>query len=150
MKLLSLLSLLAAGAATVTAVSVPSEPLLTDLAFEKRQDATPDFRHPRPPRPNCVNGPQSRNCWRGRFDINTDFEQAWPDTGRVAYVRPLAAFAIILDANWSPIVRLDGIEHDVGAGWRPQASLGCSRPNPGTDPRSQYVEMVIFMQASLK
>ena len=35
----------------------------------------------------CQNGPQSRNCWYGDFDINTDYENKWPNTGNVREVR---------------------------------------------------------------
>ncbi|KAK5129687.1 hypothetical protein LTR08_002979 [Meristemomyces frigidus] len=30
----------------------------------------------------CVNSATSRNCWNSGFDINTDFDTAWPNTGR--------------------------------------------------------------------
>lgn len=33
--------------------------------------------------PGCINGPASRGCWGGGFDINTNYEESWPNTGRV-------------------------------------------------------------------
>ena len=33
----------------------------------------------------CTNGPNSRNCWDGTYDISTDSEVAWP-TGKVVSV----------------------------------------------------------------
>ena len=35
---------------------------------------------------NCANSPSSRGCWGAGFDINTDVDGAWPDTGRIAEV----------------------------------------------------------------
>lgn len=32
--------------------------------------------------PACTNGPTSRNCWSDGFDIDTDFDTDWPNTGR--------------------------------------------------------------------
>lgn len=29
----------------------------------------------------CKNGPNNRQCWSPGFDINTDFDTNWPDTG---------------------------------------------------------------------
>ncbi|PPJ53188.1 hypothetical protein CBER1_11893 [Cercospora berteroae] len=34
------------------------------------------------PTATCTNGPNSRGCWSGGFDIDTDFDQDWPETGR--------------------------------------------------------------------
>ncbi|KAH9845136.1 Carbohydrate-binding module family 20 protein [Teratosphaeria destructans] len=33
-------------------------------------------------RATCTNAPDARNCWTKGFDIDTDFDDAWPDTGR--------------------------------------------------------------------
>jgi len=35
----------------------------------------------------CTNDRKHRNCWYGRFDINTDYENEWPNTGRTRRVR---------------------------------------------------------------
>ena len=35
---------------------------------------------------NCANSASSRQCWGAGFDINTDVDEAWPDTGRIAEV----------------------------------------------------------------
>ena len=31
---------------------------------------------------SCNNGPQSRDCWYGDFNIDTDMDLEWPDTGK--------------------------------------------------------------------
>ena len=36
----------------------------------------------------CVHGPKSRRCWRTGFDITTDYELRWPNTGATRQVRP--------------------------------------------------------------
>ena len=35
----------------------------------------------------CINGPKSRRCWTAGFDIQTDYELRWPDTGKIRQVR---------------------------------------------------------------
>ncbi|TGO62391.1 hypothetical protein BCON_0020g00640 [Botryotinia convoluta] len=32
---------------------------------------------------NCLNAALSRNCWNGNYSIDTDSEEAWPNTGVV-------------------------------------------------------------------
>lgn len=34
----------------------------------------------------CTNGPSSRSCWNGDFNIDTDMDEHWPDTGKVRKV----------------------------------------------------------------
>ena len=36
---------------------------------------------------SCTNEPSSRHCWGKGFNIRTDVDEGWPDTGRTAYVR---------------------------------------------------------------
>lgn len=36
-----------------------------------------------PRQTGCTNGPQSRQCWGNGFDINTEFAEKWPSTGKV-------------------------------------------------------------------
>jgi hypothetical protein len=33
----------------------------------------------------CVKTERSRQCWSSGFDINTDTEQKWPDTGNIVH-----------------------------------------------------------------
>ncbi|KAI5366534.1 putative multicopper oxidase, type 1, carbohydrate binding module family 20, cupredoxin [Septoria linicola] len=54
------------GAATTT-TRAPTSPVTTTSAA---------------PTATCTNGPDSRGCWNGGFDIDTDFDQDWPVTGR--------------------------------------------------------------------
>jgi hypothetical protein len=35
----------------------------------------------------CSNGPASRACWQGDFNIDTDMDLEWPDTGKTVTVR---------------------------------------------------------------
>lgn len=35
--------------------------------------------------PDCVNNVQSRQCWSSGFDINTDTEETWPNTGKIVH-----------------------------------------------------------------
>ena len=34
------------------------------------------------PTPTCVNTATRRDCWSGGFDVNTDFDTHWPNTGK--------------------------------------------------------------------
>lgn len=36
--------------------------------------------------PECENTPHSRSCWGGGFDIDTNYYEEWPDTGRIVEV----------------------------------------------------------------
>lgn len=38
------------------------------------------------PTGGCNHGPSSRGCWKGDFDIDTDMDEHWPDTGKVVKV----------------------------------------------------------------
>ena len=35
----------------------------------------------------CIHGPKNRTCWSPGFDINTDYDLRWPDTGVTRQVR---------------------------------------------------------------
>jgi hypothetical protein len=35
--------------------------------------------------PYCVNSERSRQCWSAGFDINTDSEKKWPNTGKIVH-----------------------------------------------------------------
>jgi hypothetical protein len=39
------------------------------------------------PTSGCNHGPHSRGCWHGDFDIDTDMDLHWPNTGKVVKVR---------------------------------------------------------------
>ncbi|KAH7406828.1 multicopper oxidase-domain-containing protein [Phaeosphaeria sp. MPI-PUGE-AT-0046c] len=45
-----------------------------DLPNRQRRDGYPT---------GCTNGPSSRSCWSGDFNIDTDMDEHWPDTGKV-------------------------------------------------------------------
>jgi hypothetical protein len=73
MKIARLLSLILVFLTAATAASIPTDTLLTDVpALEKRA---------------CNNDPKHRDCWSGSYNINTDFETTWPNTGKTKYVR---------------------------------------------------------------
>jgi hypothetical protein len=52
---------------------------------------TTQTRKPKPPSPSqpshtqCINSPTDRQCW-GEFDINTNYYEITPDTGRTVEV----------------------------------------------------------------
>jgi hypothetical protein len=41
----------------------------------------------------CTHGPTSRGCWNGDFNIDTDMDEHWPDTGKVVKVRLLNKYS---------------------------------------------------------
>lgn len=49
-----------------------------DLPNHQKRDGYPT---------GCTNGPSSRSCWKGDFNIDTDMDEHWPDTGKVVKVR---------------------------------------------------------------
>jgi hypothetical protein len=73
MKLLQSLPLLL-GAASLAAALLPREALPLKTGLDKRAQG-------------CSNGPNHRDCWYGNYDINTDYENEWPNTGNIREVR---------------------------------------------------------------
>ena len=77
---------------------------LFHFALALTSQVTPLESRPNLPRPgSCVNSPQSRGCWKGDFDIYTDYDTTIPQ-GRVREVcgslsRLLAPLTPI-DARW--------------------------------------------------
>jgi hypothetical protein len=72
----------------VTPLGVPSSEMLRPSvpwkesglwSHQKRQDSYPTGG-------GCSNGPTSRGCWNGDFNIDTDMDEQWPDTGKVVKV----------------------------------------------------------------
>jgi hypothetical protein len=53
---------------------------LTD--YQKRQGGYPTGG-------GCTHGPSSRGCWKDDFNIDTDMDEHWPNTGKVVKVRVL-------------------------------------------------------------
>jgi hypothetical protein len=47
--------------------------------FQKRQDGYPTSG-------GCNHGPAARGCWHGEFDIDTDMDESWPNTGKIVKV----------------------------------------------------------------
>lgn len=70
---------------------------LSHLTLALATGVTPLASRPYGPRPgSCVNGPQSRGCWKGDFDIYTDYDTKVPQ-GRLREVCdfiPLLVFLI--------------------------------------------------------
>ncbi len=59
---------------------------LSQLTLALALEVTPLASRPYGPRPgSCVNGPQSRGCWKGDFDIYTDYDTKVPQ-GRLREV----------------------------------------------------------------
>lgn len=82
---------------SVLAIAVPSEPLgrrtpevpwkksgVSDTWRQKRHDNFVD--RPIGKRTNNVNSPSSRDCWDGHYNIDTDMDLEWPDTGKTVNV----------------------------------------------------------------
>lgn len=57
----------------------------------------------------CTNGPNSRNCWSGGYDINTDFDTAWPTTGNtVSYDWTITNTTLAPDGYSRPVFAING------------------------------------------
>jgi len=78
----------------VVASAVPAQPLTPRIPktgigsthlYKKPTDDT-----------SCRNGPTSRGCWEGDFNIDTDMDLHWPDTGRTVKVSTLDQVTIVL------------------------------------------------------
>ena len=52
-----------------------------------RQASTPAATTTRVADSTCSNGPLTRSCWANGFSIATDFDEKWPNTGRIVHVR---------------------------------------------------------------
>jgi hypothetical protein len=50
---------------------------------------SPDKRQDGYPTSGCNHGPSSRGCWQGDFDIDTDMDESWPNTGKIVKVSHL-------------------------------------------------------------
>lgn len=75
-----------------TSLNVPSTQVLRPRVPWKETglwNHTPNKRQEGyPTSGGCNHGPSSRGCWHGEFDINTDMDESWPNTGKVVKVRP--------------------------------------------------------------
>ena len=60
---------------------ITGEPELDQV---ETRDTTADIS-PRTGNDGC-NGPHNRGCWSNGFDINTDYETTWPNTGKTRHV----------------------------------------------------------------
>lgn len=57
----------------------------------------------------CFNGPDSRHCWTDGFDINTDFDNRWPSTGRkVSYVFEITNTTLAPDGYSRTVFAING------------------------------------------
>lgn len=57
----------------------------------------------------CLNGPTTRYCWNDGFDINTDFDNHWPDTGRVvSYNFEITNTTMAPDGYSRPVFAVNG------------------------------------------
>lgn len=75
----------------VAPLSVPTTEVLTPKVPWKEHGL---WDHPArrqygeyPTNGGCNHGPQSRGCWHGEVDIDTDMDLHWPNTGKVVKVR---------------------------------------------------------------
>jgi hypothetical protein len=59
--------------------------------------------------PNCVNGPTSRGCWGNGFNINTDREVSWPNTGNtVSYTFHIQNITLSPDGTPKQVLAVNG------------------------------------------
>jgi hypothetical protein len=47
----------------------------------------------------CTHGPSSRNCWHGDYNIDTDMDDHWPNTGKVVKVFSSTPIFHVLQAD---------------------------------------------------
>lgn len=115
-------------AAPVTPLSPEVPWKRNGLSDRVRRDNSNGYGH------NCgSHGPKSRNCWSGDFDINTDMDLKWPDTGKTVKVKLLhQSFPLLLCTYIITTVQLRDHEHDSVTRWCCKADDGCQRPVSGT------------------
>jgi len=85
----------------------------------------------------CTNGPNSRNCWSGGYDIDTDFDTAWPTTGRtVSYSWTITNITMAPDGYSRHVLAVNGQYPGpvLEANWGDQISVTVTNnmPNNGT------------------
>jgi laccase len=57
----------------------------------------------------CTNSPTSRNCWSNGYDINTDFDTAWPSTGKtVSYTLTITNTTLSPDGYGRMVFAVNG------------------------------------------
>ncbi|KAM0146558.1 hypothetical protein ACHAQE_010628 [Botrytis cinerea] len=86
----------------------------------------------------CLNAASSRNCWNGNYSINTDTEEAWPDTGVV-----VAYTLVITNQTMSP----DGTPRWmlVVNGTYPGPTITASESAPMWPPSSSAMSAYLFI-----
>lgn len=58
----------------------------------------------------CENTPQSRSCWATSFDIDTNYYEEWPDTGRIVeYSLNIAETVLSPDGVPRPMITANGV-----------------------------------------
>jgi hypothetical protein len=57
----------------------------------------------------CTNSPTSRNCWNGGYDLDTDFDNNWPNTGRtVSYTFTITNTTMSPDGHAREVLAING------------------------------------------
>lgn len=74
--------LLASFVSSVTSAAVPVEHLTPRVPWKDSGISSGKRDYPT----GCSHGPSSRGCWEGEYDIDTDMDIHWPDTGVVRKV----------------------------------------------------------------
>ena len=82
----------------------------------------------------CQNSASNRGCWGGGYDINTDYETAWPNTGNIVKVlsSPLYANAV----NNRSKVHAGHSQYNFGAGRSSSSGTGREWADTWTQNRS--------------
>jgi len=90
----------------IYATPVPGEAQLLRIPND------PDLRRPWPPRPlpsNCVNTATNRSCWTRGYDINSNPETTWPNTGRIVrYNLEVQNLTLAPDGVSRPVYAING------------------------------------------
>lgn len=68
---------------------------------------------------NCLNTASSRNCWNGNYSIDTDSEEAWPNTGVVVAVciKPLTKLFISHSSQYTLTITNQTMSPDGTPRW---------------------------------
>jgi hypothetical protein len=94
---------------SVLSAAVPAERSPLDVPWKrhglvsKRGD---NSLHQRTYDTGCQNGPGSRHCWSGDYNLDTDMDEKWPNTGKTVTVGCCHQFDARVLMSCSTILRL--------------------------------------------
>ncbi|KAF2033923.1 hypothetical protein EK21DRAFT_97740 [Setomelanomma holmii] len=107
MQLTKTAALAASLAPLVTPLSLPSSDLLRPRVPWKETGLSSHQKRDYPT--SCTHGPSSRGCWNGNFNIDTDMDLQWPDTGKtVKYNLEITNTTLAPDGFEKPVLVVNG------------------------------------------